>query len=201
MASRSSGWKRSAMSNIKPEAHPIPRPPHPRYSSRPWPAYRFVLGEAPHPTVDPQGHSFGKEESPQVLTTENWATNEDYLYAVDLYNYAYWWEAHEAFEGLWAEFARGTPESDLLQGIIKISAAFYKWHLHTAKGVSLHYAGGTALLKEAMAYSPVYMGIDLPEYLQRLANHFKTVVTAPDTWPDPLINYPFINLNKNPMEN
>ena len=25
----------------------------------------------------------------------------DYLYAIDLYNYAYWWECHEVLEGLW----------------------------------------------------------------------------------------------------
>ncbi len=177
--------------------HLIPQPVHPRYSARPWPAYRFVIGEAPHPTADPEGHSFGKQEPAQILTMENWKENEDYLYGVDLYNYAYWWEAHEAFEGLWAEFPRGSPESDLLQGIIKISAGFYKWNLRNAVGVAHHYAGGTQLLKKAMAYSPVYMGIDLKEYLERLAKHFEVVLSQPGTWPDPLVNYPFIILNKN----
>ena len=180
--------------------HPIPQPPQRRYSFRPFPSYRFVVGEGhPHPTADPQGHSFGKEDNAEILTRDNWDKNEDYLYGVDLYNYAYWWEAHEAFEELWAHFSRGSAESDLLQGIIKISAAFYKWHLHNAGGVKNHYAGGTRLLEQAMEYAPVYMGIDLQEYLDRLARHFALVLSAPDTGPDPLINYPFIILNKNPL--
>ena len=158
-----------------------------------------MVGESPHPTADREGHSFGKEESPQVLTLDNWDKNEDYLYAVDLYNYAYWWEAHEVFEGLWGNFPTGSPESKLLQGIIKISAGFYKWHLNNARGVSYHYAGGTKHLKQVMDYSATYMGIDLKEYLQRLAKHFEVVLTAPETWPDPLINYPFINLTKRPL--
>ena len=132
------------------------------------------------------------------MTTDNWPANEDYLYAIDLYNYAYWWEAHEALEGLWGHFARGTPESDLLQGIIKIAAAFYKWHLHNRGGVKIHYAGGTGLLKEACGFAPVYMGIDLNEYLQRLAHHFELVIASPDAWPDPLIGYPFIVLDPRP---
>ena len=113
--------------------HTLPDPDFPRYSIRPFPAYRFLLGENPHPTVDPEGHSFGKphEEAP-LLTEAHRRENETYLYGVDLYNYAYWWEAHEAFEGLWADFHRNTPESDYLQGLIKIAASFYKWQLGDA---------------------------------------------------------------------
>ena len=32
----------------------------PRYTRRPFPAYRFVPGKAPHPTCDPDGHSYNK---------------------------------------------------------------------------------------------------------------------------------------------
>jgi len=174
--------------------HAIPQPPHIRYSSRPFPPYRFIIGEHPHPVADKEGHSFGQEHESQILTTENWRTNEDYLYAIDLYNYAYWWEAHEALEGLWGHFARGTPESDLLQGVIKIAAAFYKWHLHSRGGVMIHYAGGTGLLKEACLYAPEYMGIDLKGYLERLEKHFEIVIASEDAWPDALVGYPFIDL-------
>lgn len=169
--------------------HEIPQPAHRRYSSKPFPAYRFVLGENPHPTADPEGHSYGKEDNAQILTTENWRTNKDYLYGIDLYNYAYWWETHESLEGLWAHFPRGVPESNLLQGLIKIAAGLYKWHLQDAAGAAHHYDGGTKLLKEAMEHSKIYMGIDLPGYLDRLAKHFKKAPAG-----DPLVDYPFIDL-------
>ncbi len=183
--------------------HAIPQPLHPRYSTRPFPPYRFVLGENPHPTVDPDGHSYGKEENPEVLTLQNWSTHETYLYGIDLYNYAYWWETHEVLEALWGQFPRGSRESDFLQGLIKIAAGFYKWHLRDIKGVQLHYAGGTELLNKAKGSSPMYMGIDLPEYLRRLAAHFESVgaqravpqqEAQPAVWPDPLAKYPFIIL-------
>src|SRR5262245_31829542 len=143
-------------------SHQLPQPPQPRYSHKPFPAYRFVLGENPHPTIDPAGHSFNvPEEDPGVLTVENWRANETYLYGVDLYNYAYWWESHEAFEALWREFAPGDTEREFLQGLIKISAALLKWHLHDWRGVDLHFDGGAGLLQKVHARFPVYMGIDL----------------------------------------
>lgn len=174
--------------------HPIPQPPHERYSSKAFPPYRFVIGENPHPVSDPKGHSYGHEPDPQPLLAAKWMHNQDYLYAIDLYNYGYWWEAHETLEGLWGQFGKGSPESNLLQGLIKISAGFYKWHLQNRGGIMHHYAGGTALLREAMDHSAVYMGIDLPDYLARLEKHFKIVVTSHDLWPDLLAGYPFIDL-------
>ena len=174
-----------------------PNPPHPRYSTRPFPPYRFILGETPHPTADPEGHSFGKfDEYPGILTPENWPTNEMYLYGVDLDNYAYWWEAHEAFEVLWGEFPRGSLESDFLQGLIKISAAFLKWHMKDHRGVEIHYEGGTGLLSNVAARYPVYMGLDLKAHLEKLEKHFKAVLAGPGEWPDALVDYPFIVLRK-----
>ncbi len=62
-----------------------------RYSSRPFPSYRFVPGQAPHPTRDPNGHSYNKQ--PEELASfdpENWNYCEEYLYGIDLFNHGYW---------------------------------------------------------------------------------------------------------------
>ncbi len=186
--------------------HSTPNPPHARYSQKPFPPYRFILGENPHPTADPAGHLYGKEEEdPGTLTLENWSTNETYLYGVDLYNYAYWWEAHEAFEGLWREFPPVVIEAHFLQGLIKIAAAFYKWQLQDRRGVEIHYAGGAELLGEVAARHPVYMGLDLKDHLGKLEKQFKKVLgtqlpSDPEPqstrWPDPLEDYPFIVLKQ-----
>ena len=56
----------------------------------------------PHPTNSPEGHSYGKEdEEHEKWDSDLWKDNEDYLFGIDLYNYHYYWEAHEAWEGLW----------------------------------------------------------------------------------------------------
>ncbi len=174
--------------------HPIPQPAPQRYSNLPFPPYRFILGENPHPTADPEGHSYGKEFEPPLLTVQNWSTHATYLYGVDLFNYAYWWETHEAFEGLWALYGRGSRESDYLQGLIKIAAALYKWHLRDARGVRSHYLGGTALLKKAQGVEPVYLGLNIAEFLSSVDRHFAKVFDGPGEWPDELVDYPFITL-------
>lgn len=110
-----------------------PEPDFPRYSARPLPPYRFVHGVTPHPTQDPRGHSFGLEAldlSAEALAFERgeWRRCPHYCYGVDLYNHAYWWEAHETWEGLWRCFDQGAPLKHALQALIQIAAAHYQRH-------------------------------------------------------------------------
>ena len=104
---------------------------------KPFPPYRHIPGVTPHPIRDPRGHSYGVEEvhDAEPLPPEFWRQNEDYLYGVDLYNFAYWWEAHEAWEGLWHQ-AEGTYRL-FLQGLIQVSAAFIK-HPHANAATTAH---------------------------------------------------------------
>ena len=56
-----------------------------RYSQRPLPPYRFVLGENPHPTEESQGHSYRHgAEDPGIIKPDKWYENETYQYGVDL---------------------------------------------------------------------------------------------------------------------
>lgn len=100
-----------------------------RYSSIPFPAYRYIPGQSPHPTRDPEGHSHGKgHEAPPQFDAHNWRDCEIYLYGIDLYNHGYWWEAHEALEACWVAAGRTTTEGLFLQGLIQISVACLKQH-------------------------------------------------------------------------
>lgn len=95
----------------------------PRYSSSPFPAYRFVPGNSPHPRRNPQGHSFGcPEPSPTPCRPEEWAQSEDYRFGIDLYNFAYWWECHEVFEGFWHAVGRKTEQGLFFQALIQLTA-------------------------------------------------------------------------------
>lgn len=145
----------------------------PRYCpNHSFPSYRHIPGVTPHPIKDPAGHSYGIDEStnPVVLSSESWRTNENYLYGVDLYNFAYWWEAHEAWEGLWHH-----AEDDyrlFLQGLIQISAALIKHHMRMPRPVrTLSTAGSDKLQEVLLRLKPstkTYMGINLNEFLSRL---------------------------------
>ena len=136
---------------------------------KPFPPYRHIPGVTPHPIRDPLGHSYGIEEDHNVepLPPEMWRQNEDYLYGIDLYNFAYWWEAHEAWEGLWHP-AEGTYRL-FLQGLIQVSAAFIKYHTRMLRPLRTLSTAGRAKLRQVAIEcddaSGHYMGLDLPTFL------------------------------------
>lgn len=107
---------------------PIPPDPRwPRYSTRPFPPYRFIPGLAPHPRRDPRGHSFGRPEpDPPSVAPERWSQSEWYRYGVDLFNFAYWWECHEAFEACWHAAGRQTEQGRFFRALIQVAAASIK---------------------------------------------------------------------------
>jgi len=168
-----------------------------RYSQRAFPPYRFVLGENPHPTEDPQGHSYGQSaEDPGIVKLDKWYENETYLFGVDLYNYAFWWESHEAFESLWKKVPKDGLTSNFLQGLIKTSAAFLKWHLKKQRGCETLYSGGIVHLQKVLDNSTEYMGLNLMNHIAKVSIHFREVIAEPNQWPDPFIDYPFIVLER-----
>ena len=136
----------------------------PRYAQRPLPSYRYVPGLQPHPTRDPRGHSY----QPQPTLNRHapwdpaaWRTLDTWRYGVDLFNRFYFWEAHEAWEGLWAAVERETAPSLLLQGLIQIAAALLKAHMQVPLGVHTLSAQGLEKLQRARATAPRLMGLDL----------------------------------------
>lgn len=100
-----------------------------RYSGRGFPPYRFVPGQAPHPTRDPRGHSYGAAEVREDFDPDRWRECAAYLHGVDLFNAGFWWEAHEALEGLWARLPEPSAPRSFLQGLIQLSAALLKRHM------------------------------------------------------------------------
>ena len=115
-----------------------PDPNFPRLTERAFPAYRYAPGRRPHPVNDPDGHSHGRvlpdfgEEA--LVACANWRASPHFCHSVDLYNYAYWWEAHEGWEGLWRALDTDTPHRYALQAFIQVSAAHLQRFLEHPKG-------------------------------------------------------------------
>jgi len=141
-----------------------------RYSSKNFPPYRYVPGMHPHPTNSPEGHSYGEEdEEHEKWDSDLWKDNEDYLFGIDLYNYHYYWEAHEAWEGLWIAAVRNSSEHRFLQGLIKCGAALLKIRMANYEIQDL--IGARNLSKSGMSLlSQVgldeFMGLDIPNFLK-----------------------------------
>jgi len=166
-----------------------------RYSTSPLPSDRFIPGVTAlykSPQVEKVVTQAGGRA---VLPPERWAENKTYLYGVDLYNYAYWWESHEVFEALWKPLPGEHLSRTYFQGLIKVSAAFLKWHVKKRRGVELLFRGGMAHLVRVAEGHPVYMGLDLAKHIEKLEQRFATVLPPSGEWPDPFQKFPFIALD------
>ena len=140
-----------------------------RYTDRPLPEYRHVPGSTPHPTRDPDGHSYGRPGAPLPdLNRVYWRTCDEYLYGLDLFNEGYWWECHEVLENLWHAAGIGTAAGHALQTIIQCAAA----HLKIVCGQP---TGARRLAEHAQAHADWggarRLGVDLPALVAATRAH------------------------------
>ena len=127
-------------------------------------------GLNPHPIRDPGGHSHHhRAERVALPAPDDWASCLPYCHAVDLHNFAYWWEAHEAWEGLWQLTDKRGEQAQFLQGLIQVSAALLKRHMGSPEGVRVLFGEAVGRLAGVAAAHPRYMGLDLPDYLGQIA--------------------------------
>lgn len=104
-----------------------------------FPPYAFVPRKFAHPTRDPSGHSFGESHpKPDPLDPNRWQSCRLYFWGIDLFNFGYYWEAHEAWERLWHASGRHGTIAEFLKGLIALAAAGVKAREGNAAGVGQH---------------------------------------------------------------
>ena len=170
-----------------------PEEPPPRCSARSLPPYRHVPGLTPHPVKDPRGHLYGHAE-PEASNScrdlpASWTECGDYLYGVDLFNRAFLWEAHEAWEWVWIAAGKTTEPAGFVQGLIQVSAALLRHHLGTPGGASnlvTRAWGRLEAVEQRLSETgePLYMGIPVEIWKQSVEDYL-----AASSGP-----YPFLRL-------
>lgn len=76
----------------------------------------------------------GLAEELVVDGEESLRKHADYLWGIDLFNHGYYWEAHEAWEGLWRANRREPCIAAHLQGLIQCAAAMLKADMGQERG-------------------------------------------------------------------
>jgi predicted metal-dependent hydrolase len=134
------------------------------------PSYNYIPGGPwPHPTSDPRGHAFGQVHRPAPIPPSSWWESPDYLRGVELFNAGFYWEAHEAWEGLWHAHGRTGATADLLKGLIKLAAAGLKVRQAQWHGVLIHLHRAADSLRSArQAGGPHQLGLDLDGLLDQI---------------------------------
>ena len=113
-----------------------------------FPPYAYLPGRGPHPVRDPGGHSYQVE--PILVAVEASLGSEAFLWGPDLFNHGYYWEAHEAWEGLWRVADRDGSLRMLIKGLILLSAAGVKIRERKHVAAATHAKRAAALLHRLM---------------------------------------------------
>lgn len=148
----------------------LPSADWPRYSHRPFPCYRFVPGNTPHPRRDPRGHSYGVAAvTPPAFSPDAWLDSEVYRYGIDLYNFAYRWECHDTFESLWHMTGTKTQQGNFFQALIQIAAANFKRALGASASTEKLARYGLTRFSHVPSH---YMGLDVEALTQDVQSYF-----------------------------
>ena len=126
---------------------------------RSFPPWIFIPGGAhPHPEKE-GGYSCHKKTAlSQPLCPDKLHVHPDYLYALDLFNHRYGWEAHVWLELLWNELGRRGNTADFLKALIKICAAQVKEEMNSPQEARAHLARALELLQNIPKIDP---GLDI----------------------------------------
>lgn len=93
--------------------------------------------------------------------------SEDYLYGIDLYNWTYWWEAHEIFEAFWHAYGRSTPAGNFFQALIQCAAANLKRELGYEQATRNLVSRALARLRQGPRH---YMGLNTAAVAEQFAH-------------------------------
>jgi len=141
-----------------------------RYTNIPFPERKYLPGESIHPSKHPEGSHI--PEVPSDMTTfdiDTWRHSQPYLYAIDLFNFGYWWEAHEVLEDLWVQTGKTTVIAKFIQGIIQISAALLKDSQSVPIGASRLVARGLPKLR---LRSGIFLGVNVEDFGRDVERYF-----------------------------
>ena len=153
------------------------------------PPYAYVPGHWPHPTRDPEGHAFGRDEGPAApLEPELWRENPIWLEGIELFERGYYWEAHEAWERLWIAAGRKGATGELLSGLIKLAAAGIKIRQGlTPQALGLGTKASACFARaQAECGAQRWAGLSFPR-LQALARQAKTLGPAQASPAEPVV--------------
>lgn len=125
----------------------------PTYTNRPMPAERHIPFKKDAP-------NFSEDGSLQVdnFSEQNWQSCEAYLYAIDLFNQGYWWEAHEILKPVCYAVGRESVSGVFVEGLIQIAAGELKHSMQEEKGAQILIERGLSTIATAQ---PVFLGIDI----------------------------------------
>ena len=101
-----------------------------------------------------------------------------YLRGIELFNVCDFFEAHEAWEELWAE--QFGPSRKFYQGLIQAAVALHHFGNGNIRGAKKVFYGSLGYLEP---YRPRHRGLDLDKFTTELNHCFTEVVASTEEFP------------------
>lgn len=148
-----------------------------RYSTDEFPTYAHLPGKTIHPNK-PGGHSYGKAEPVALeISDQNYREHKEFLMGLDLFNHAYFWEAHVYWEACWHAVGRKGAIADLLKALILLSAGNLKLKVGQAKPALGHWKRSCELLTNLSQITLLGLHIgQLQGQIQQIMDEKNTIV-------------------------
>ena len=146
----------------------------------PLPERAYLPGQNTRSAIDP----------PPLTTSDGdhrLAEDPCFLRGVDLFNHGFYYEAHEAWEQIWINLQKETPQRRLFNGLIQVSASLLKLRLGQpvpALGLWKRACRHLEAATDRLGHSP--FGFDLVEWLTQI----ETIVISeidPGDRPPPIL--------------
>jgi hypothetical protein len=116
------------------------------------------------------------------IVGDAWRGSPAYRRGIALFNAGYYWEAHEAWEGLWHAHGRVGPTADLVKGLIKRAAAGVKVRQRQRHGIVTHARRAAVLFANASEGGGRHqLGLDLDGWVATA----ESIAAAPPDDPSP----------------
>jgi hypothetical protein len=146
------------------------------------PPYSYVPGGPwPHPNRTKQNRAEA-DKGASALAFQDVATSPMFRRGVQLFDAGYYWEAHEAWEGLWHAAGRRGATADVLRGLIKLAAAGIKVRERREAGVRTHARRAAECFAAARRLGGSHqLGLDLDMWIERAL----AIAEGPPTDPGP----------------
>ena len=102
-----------------------------------------------------------------------------YLEGIEFFNVCDFFEAHEVWESLWADYAG--PSRKFYQGLIQVAVALHHFGNGNIRGAKKLYNSSRAYLEP---YRPRHEGLNLDKLFAEFERCFADVLSSEETFPE-----------------
>ena len=131
--------------------------------NREFPPYSFI----PTKNLNPNSAGGYREGIPDPISSKieknNFFNHDDYLFAIDLINYGYYWESHVYFEAIWHAHGRRGDVASYCKAMVKIAAGAIKHKQGRSLSAKRLFDGAVTILNNLP--DSFYLGIPIKELI------------------------------------